>query len=85
MKKTIDQWAIHIIKRFGRHNALRYVNFTTSDCPCVYLNIDCDGCKFSPKIDSQLVLCDAAKEFSQISDNSNFINKLKEKIRKEVE
>ena len=81
-KKTIKKWANHIIKRFGKLNALNFACQLYDNCPCFFLDRECEVCEYSPKIDKKLILCDAAKDFVLETDKDYiFIYKLKEKIK----
>ena len=81
MKRTIEEWAQHIITRFGYANAHHFASYNFTDCPCIFLNRDCDDCKHKPNVTPELVLCDEANDFVIAKRNHIlFIEKLKSEI-----
>ena len=44
-KQTIQKWAEHIIRRFGREDALHFA-ISNISCPCIHLMRHCYGCEY---------------------------------------
>lgn len=48
--KTVEEWADHIIEKFGKNTALIFAG-TWIKCPCILADFECDRCGYARKDD----------------------------------
>ena len=80
---SVERWANHIIKRFGKDGALVFAKYKgTQSCPCYINNWECEKCEHLTSASKPLYRihfgCKKAREWQFIGFNK--INDIKRKI-----
>jgi len=88
--KDVKKWAKHIIRRFGKKNAMIYVN-SVGSCPCIILGKECNKCwrtifrRRALRLTSRIG-CGAADRFFRMWRNDYFyILNVKKIIRRMIQ
>jgi len=88
IKMNDKRWAKHIIKRFGKEEALIYA-YKIVKCPCKSLNRNCNDCKYSRKkyIYEEIPHCKKGKIYYKMwmIDPFSFSERVKKIIRERLE
>ena len=71
-KKEIQKWVEHIIRRFGKEDAL-YFAISNVRCPCISLARVCYGCKYQETPTRRY--CKAANQYDKFISDDYFYSR----------